>query len=136
MRLSYRGVRYDSEPLPVDMAETQRIGRYRGHAFRFAYPRHIPIPQPTLDLTYRGIMCRTSATGAVQTRQPVAAPVNEVVSTKNKVAKPNRQNLLREVARVHSQNIQNRLQHRLEVARQRGDDTLVAQLEREMQQVV
>ncbi|HHP7245330.1 MAG TPA: DUF4278 domain-containing protein [Elainellaceae cyanobacterium] len=136
MRLSYRGVRYDSEPLPVDMAETQRIGRYRGHAFRFSYPRHIPIPQPTLDLTYRGMMYRTSATGAIQTLQPVAATTNEVVSTRNKAAKPNRQNLLRDVARVHSQNIQNRLQQRLEVARAQGNDNLVAQLEREMQQVV
>ncbi|MGJ3249709.1 MAG: DUF4278 domain-containing protein [Elainellaceae cyanobacterium] len=135
MRLSYRGVRYDSEPLPVDMAETQRIGRYRGHTFRFAYPRHIPIPQPTLDLTYRGIMYQTSATGAIQTRQPVAA-TNEVVPTQNKAAKPNRQSVLREVARVHNQNIQNRLQHRLEVARARGDENLVAQLEREMQRVV
>lgn len=40
-----------------------------------------------------------------------------------------------EVARIHQRNIERRLRHRLEVARQKGDQDLINQLEREMQYI-
>jgi hypothetical protein len=42
---------------------------------------------------------------------------------------------LGEVAKVHRQNIERSLQHRIEVAKARGDQNLVNILEREMQQI-
>jgi hypothetical protein len=136
MRLSYRGQHYDYEPVPVDMAETNTTGHYRGHQFNFSYPRHIPVPQPILDLKYRGVAYRTSSSGLITTPQPAIQPDQEVVPVRFKPVKSNRQVLLREVAKIHSQNVQQRLQHRLDVARAKGDEWLVAQLEREMQQAV
>jgi hypothetical protein len=43
----------------------------------------------------------------------------------------NRQNILRETAATHRDNLRRNLQHRLEVARSRGDENLVRQLEAE-----
>jgi len=42
---------------------------------------------------------------------------------------------LQRVADVHRANIQKRLEHRLEVARAKGDENLVRALEAEMQQL-
>ncbi|MFB2898769.1 hypothetical protein ACE1CI_38135 [Aerosakkonemataceae cyanobacterium BLCC-F50] len=42
---------------------------------------------------------------------------------------------LQRVADVHRANIQRRLEHRLEVARAKGDDNLVQMLEAEMRQM-
>jgi predicted DNA binding CopG/RHH family protein len=136
MRMSYRGIPYNHEPLPVDTVESQVGGRYRGHGFNFSYPRHIPVPQPILDLKYRGVTYRTTSTGLLEHVAPVASSTNEVVSTRIKRSGLNRQSFLREVTQIHTQNIQKRLQHRLEVARVKGDSALVAQLEQEMQQVM
>jgi hypothetical protein len=43
----------------------------------------------------------------------------------------NRQDLLKQTAAAHRDNLQKNLQHRLEVARSRGDQDLVRQLEAE-----
>jgi ribosome-binding protein aMBF1 (putative translation factor) len=44
----------------------------------------------------------------------------------------NKQQSLREAAQAHRVNIQKSLQHRLEVARAKGDESLIRQLEAEM----
>jgi hypothetical protein len=41
----------------------------------------------------------------------------------------------KEVAKMHQQNLVTNVQHRLEIARAQGDQTLVKQLEQEMQQL-
>jgi hypothetical protein len=41
--------------------------------------------------------------------------------------------MLTEAAKVHQKNLEELLQHRLEVAKAKGDDMLVRQLEQEMQ---
>jgi hypothetical protein len=43
----------------------------------------------------------------------------------------NRQEVLKKAASAHRQTLMNNLQHRLEVARAKGDETLVRQLEAE-----
>ncbi|MBE9180729.1 DUF4278 domain-containing protein [Oculatella sp. LEGE 06141] len=135
MKLSYRGVKYDYEPTPVDLVESEVAGQYRGQAFKFGYLRHIPVPQPILNLTYRGVAYRTTALGsteaiepAVRSKAAVPAYIHPVVRSQHAV--------LSEVARIHRQNIQRRLQHRMEVAKAKGDTGLLNQLEREMQQFV
>jgi hypothetical protein len=44
----------------------------------------------------------------------------------------NKQQVVRQTAEVHRQNIQKSLQHRLDVARANGDENLIRQLEAEM----
>jgi hypothetical protein len=44
----------------------------------------------------------------------------------------NKQQVVKQAAEVHRQNIQRSLQHRLDVARANGDENLIRQLEAEM----
>jgi hypothetical protein len=134
MKLSYRGVQYDYNPQPVELTEGEVSGQYRGSHFKFGYPRHIPVPQPILNLKYRGVAYRTTETGgteavrpAVRREEPVSVYARPVLTTK--------QALMSEVARIHRENIQRRLQHRIEVAREKGDQLLLNQLEQEMRHV-
>lgn len=139
MKLMYRGSEYNYEPAPVDMGETGILGNYRGRAFTFAYPRHIPVPQFPTDLQYRGVSYHKTATGEIESVAPqvMAAPaVPPVASTPGVMYRSvaaSRHALMQEVAGKHRENIQRRLQHRLEVARAKGDEMLINQLEREMQ---
>lgn len=137
MKLTYRGNRYESEPTAIDMIDSQVVGRYRGQSVTLQYPRHIPV-QPVMELKYRGAAYATTPSG--QTRpisRPIqtqpAVPTTTVAQSVSAIATA-RQQALAEVARVHRQNIVQTLQHRIEVAKARGDEMLVAQLEREMQQ--
>ncbi|MGB3496560.1 MAG: DUF4278 domain-containing protein [Elainellaceae cyanobacterium] len=139
MRLTYRGLPYSYEPLTVDEAETQLRGRYRGHSYALMYPRHIPVPQAALDLQYRGIAYRTKTTGEVESRGPVSAMAPATASGRSNPSRKGRSagrlTLMQEIGRVHRENLQRLLQHRLEVAKAQGNSSLVAQLETEMSQM-
>lgn len=132
MRLKYRGNGYDLDPVAVDMGEFDTMGTYRGQNCRFAYPRHIPVPQTVSDLRYRGIAYHKTETGAVEAIAPVRRGRSESTQT---LVNP-RRTLMQEVERIHRDNIERRLQHRLEVAQARGDQDLIHALEREMQEIV
>ncbi|HEY9621611.1 MAG TPA: DUF4278 domain-containing protein [Crinalium sp.] len=144
MRLVYRGVGYDYEPTPTDMVESGVKGQYRGQTVDFKYPRHVPAPQPVLGLKYRGASYQTTSAGTASTNdleavKPVkraATPVTVPAHMRPGQLHPaflNRQAMMNEVSNTHRQNIQRRLAHRLEVAKAKGDQFLVNQLEREMQ---
>lgn len=140
MRLVYRGQSYHTDVVPVDMAESDVVGHYRGQTVNFTYPRHVPVPQAVQNLKYRGVAYRTTATGAVEAIAPgietrPAVAMASSIGTVKAAAPKSRQAMLAEVARAHRQNIQRSLQHRIEVARARGDEALVSILEREMQQI-
>ncbi len=134
MRLSYRGTSYDYDPIRVDQVESPIKRHYRGQPFNVSYPRHIPVPQPIQNLTYRGVAYRTTGTGGVEAVVPVAETA-AAIPTINWSTRQARQALMKEVGRIHRTNIERSLLHRLEVARAKGDQYLVGQLEREMQQI-
>jgi hypothetical protein len=135
MKLSYRGVNYDYEPALLEGADRTVVGQYRGQSFSVTYPRHIPVPQPIRALAYRGVVCRTTT----------ESQVNSIALHKSaKAIKPacgshltgyTKQGWISEVESIHRQNIQTRLQHRIEVAKAREDQSLLHQLERELQQI-
>ena len=50
-------------------------------------------------------------------------------------ARKQRQAIRKELSTVHRQNLQRRLNHRLEVARADGNETLIQQLESEMNSI-
>jgi hypothetical protein len=138
MRLTYRGVEYDHNPPSLEMSESEILGQYRGRSHRFSYVRHIPYPQSVADLKYRGVPYHTNSSGQVEA---VAAPVREVQPVAHKPARPAnvmaeaRRQLLREAAQAHRESIQRSLEHRLEVARAQGNESLIQQLEAEMHQL-
>lgn len=139
MRLTYRGLPYAYEPATVDAVETQLRGHYRGQSYALTYPRHIPFPQPALDLQYRGIAYRTKTNGEIESREPISTTTpttaSALSSASRKARSAGRRALLAEIGRVHRENLQHRLQHRLEVAKAQGNSSLIAQLENEMNQM-
>lgn len=137
MRLSYRGVSYEYNPVTTDSVESTVTGQYRGRHFNFAYPRHIPVPQPVANLNYRGVPYRTTATGKIEAIAPTpkaSSPATRMTGRHTWAGNQTRIAIMDEVARIHRQNIEMLLQHRIEVARAKGDQTLLQQLENEMRQ--
>lgn len=138
MKLTYRGHDYEQQPIPMEMADSEVRGRYRGRQFQFAYPRHIPVPQPTHDLRYRGVDYHTDEWGATGTA--VASPVGRSRTARTTVSRSavlthtnqGSEGQLENLSTIHRLHLERRLQHRLEVARKNGNDTLVRQLEQEM----
>jgi hypothetical protein len=136
MQLSYRGSYYNLDLPSADMVDSGARGIYRGQTYSITYPRHIPA-QPARELKYRGAAYRTTETGAndIILRRPVAAiPAAKLASASTylwgqtcKVQTP-------ELEKMHRLSIQQRLQHRIEVARAKGDQALLHLLESEMQQ--
>lgn len=136
MRLSYRGVHYHHQPTPVDLVDSGTLGQYRGQQVNFSYPRHIPVPQPVIRMKYRGAEYCTTPTGGTQSiphphlhpemalgEQGVFVPL-PLASKVRRVESPDLNN-------THLENIRKRLQHRIEVARAKGDKALLSQLEQE-----
>jgi hypothetical protein len=139
MRLCYRGVEYDYHPPSLEVKEGEILGKYRGRPLHFNYVSHVPIPQPVADLTYRGVSYRTTALGQVRpgvrsAEQPRQSVFQAIKSSDNSMMQA-RRHLLKEAAESHRDNIQRILQHRIEVARAQGNDTLLKQLEEEMHQL-
>lgn len=60
MKLTYRGVSYEYNPLEVPISESREVGKYRGNAFHFHKLRKV-LPQPSLDLKYRGVSYHTGS---------------------------------------------------------------------------
>lgn len=141
MKLSYRGVHYEAPLTAVEGVERGITGNYRGQTVHFTYPRHIPV-QPILDLKYRGTAYRTTASGgveagiadAIQVASPNGLETRPALATIP--AAMSRHAKMDEVNRVHRDNIYRQLQHRIDVARARGDQSLIQLLEREMQQIM
>ncbi|QYO64231.1 DUF4278 domain-containing protein [Leptolyngbya sp. 7M] len=146
MQLTYRGAHYNREPQPVDMVDSPIQGTYRGQAFSFSYPRHIPVPQPVHTLTYRGATYRTTETGqTMPAPRPVARPVTSPVTSLSQASakramvssNPRWQTSKAQFAeyeQTHQMHIRRRLQQRIEAAKARGDYKLLNLLQNEMQQ--
>lgn len=120
MKLGYRGVAYEYEPPTIDMVEGEVGGKYRGQPWRCSYPRHIPVPQPALDLKYRGVAYSSYP----------KAPAGAIAQLGNP------RQVSPELLDTHLENIRRRLEHRLQVAKTSGDEKLVRMLEAESKQLV
>jgi hypothetical protein len=135
MKLSYRGTSYSYQPTPVDMVDRGISAQFRGQQYNLSYPRHIPVPQSVATLKYRGVSYRTTETGEIQ---PIAAGARQVTALAGKsvslplVTQVRRKLLPEDAQKVHQETIRQRLQHRIDVAKARGDEQLLHQLEDEL----
>jgi Domain of unknown function (DUF4278) len=123
MQLSYRGDIYEHNPAAMDMVEGEIGGKYRGQSWTVRYPRHIPVPQPILDLKYRGVNYRTGE--GTTAKSPIA--VSAIATT------PSACDSLSE---IHLASIRRRLEHRLRVAKDQNNLSLIEMLEAECKQFV
>lgn len=129
MKLNYRGVTYNRQPLTLEVTEGEIAGKYRGQEWHHTYPRHIPNLQPKLHLQYRGIHYSTRPMvgegSPIVPLQPFAQPVRQTQP----------QSIVDSAATAHLNSIRRNLEHRLQVALERGDAELVEMLERESQEL-
>lgn len=135
MKLTYRGVPYNATPAQAKTAETGLTGKYRGQTVRFHKVQELTVPQPVLQLQYRGVAYQTTASGQAKAAAPASVSPQTVSAFRPSRSTSARRALLNEVSRIHRDNIQRRLQHRLDVARAQGNQPLVHQLEAEMHQM-
>ena len=54
MKLMYRGVSYDYDPLVVETTVAEVGGKYRGQDWKLCNLKKPPLLQPKVNLTYRG----------------------------------------------------------------------------------
>ncbi len=54
MQLSYRGVKYNTNPTPTQVIETKEIGHYRGATYHVRRAVNIPAHRSEDVLKYRG----------------------------------------------------------------------------------
>jgi len=129
MKLSYRGVHYEGEPSTLKVTEGRIAGSYRGQSWRFHHPQYLPKLGSVDHLKYRGVAYRTGQATPVKPRavlQPLTARWSFPWFNR-----PKRQPVQDEIVSTHLDNIQHSLEHRLRVARARGDENLVRLLEEE-----
>ncbi|MBE9139500.1 DUF4278 domain-containing protein [Nodosilinea sp. LEGE 07088] len=137
MKLCYRGVDYTYNAPSLEVRDSELTGCYRGRSLNFKYLSHVPVPQPIASYTYRGVGYSTNAQGqveplaAVPERQPVFQAGRVAVKTGLRA----RRHLLQEAAEAHRINIQQSIQHRIDVARSQGNEQLLQQLEDELHQL-
>jgi hypothetical protein len=131
MKLKYRGVSYDYDPardLIDDRFDQRREPftlTYRGTPYELS-PRHqVPNtyqPRTAYQLTYRG--------NKYWVQRPIEAPSARPIEPK---ATRQRMN---ELEQVHREHLLRNLDHRIEVAREKDDLSLLAMLEQERRQLV
>ncbi|HEY9783261.1 MAG TPA: hypothetical protein V6D09_24370 [Leptolyngbyaceae cyanobacterium] len=139
MKLNNRA--FNSEPnlSNIELTESEIVDS-QGTTWKQKYPRHIPVPQAKIDLKSPAVECSTGDLidiEANQLRQNYIADDSVAVSRKNEVVltKTKRQQLLEELNNVHLNNLRRNLEHRLQVAREKGDENLIRLLEAEFEQL-
>jgi hypothetical protein len=139
MRLSYRGASYEYTPPTLEVTESEILGKYRGQTWKRQTLQTVP-EQPVQELKYRGVAYVTDQAGKVRTvAQSRSLPAVETVvrPVTNQTFRPiSAVNAFRrnrtDWAEVHRHNLMQNLEHRIQVAKERGDQNLVNQLETEM----
>lgn len=135
MRLSYRGQGYEYEPVEANTVDADVIGRDRWPSTTSHYPRHLAVPPtPRLDVPHQVISQRQ------ETEDLSASPFHpdsarQVHLRLQQASTPRSTRIKGAFHSVHLQTIYDRLQHRIQVASDRGDQRLVAQLQNEMRQM-
>ena len=134
MKLTYRGIQYETEPTTLEIREGEIGGNYRGLPWRFHHLRHIPEPPPAHNLTWRGVAYRTGkpqVAKASTTPQPVDANLSQTW-----LVRKDRQKVLDEAMKAHLASMRSSLEHRMQVAKAKGDEKLVRLLEEESKQMM
>jgi hypothetical protein len=67
MKLTYRGVSYEYNPIVVETTTGEVAGKYRGLDWRFRNLEKPPILVPTNNLTYRGVTYNKPGTANPET---------------------------------------------------------------------
>ena len=132
MKCSYRGVTYESKPTILETMEGEVGGKYRGQDWRYNYPRHIPQLQPKVYMQYRGVAYSTLSLPITEgnSKQEKA----QTNACKASIRKP-LEFIIEDATKIHLNNIRRNLEHRLQIAKANGDESLVNLLKNESKQL-
>ncbi len=128
MKLSYRGNTYEYSQPTLEVTEGEILGRYRGAYWRCRTLAELPIATESHVLQYRGVSYASNPTTGIR---PVEVAQNWRPRAVAQSSKPSVDTASNELARIHRLNLQQRLERRLQAARERGDTALVSLLEAE-----
>lgn len=133
MKLNYRGLSYEADPPITDVTESEIGGKYRGQEWHQHYPRHIPAPVHNRNFKYRGITYNSN-----QARENSEVIVHHTTSeaTSEVLTEVACQIAMNNVARIHCNRLQQLLERRRQIAKERGDTELLKLLDQEAQQLV
>jgi hypothetical protein len=138
MKLTYRGVSYETQPPQLEVVEGGTIGSYRGAPWKAHTLVSAPPSQPAATLTYRGVRYQL---GQGQLGEGTEAAVSGTAASTSVAAAerapwllPHRQQLNSALEAAHRHAILDNLERRLQAARSRGDDRLIRMLEAEWRQ--
>lgn len=132
MKLSYRGVHYEQNPLSLEVTEGEILGKYRGATWRCHTLEEMPVPQPDLTLKYRGVTYHTNqAVEACQT-----ATQSDKVRAIKPVAVATTLAARKTLQDTHRENMRRNLERRLQSARNQGDQRLINMLEAESRELL
>jgi hypothetical protein len=124
MLLTDRGVTHEGNGAPLEMEQGAIAGKYRGVDWRYRYPRHVPQSAPKLYHQYRGVSYSTSPAVACEGMElPKIAcplPLSRPVPIKPEG-----------LSTIHLDHIRRRLERRLQIAQENGDENLIEMLEKE-----
>lgn len=140
MKLSYRGLNYNyDDPPTIDMME-EAGGLYRGCQWQIRHPRHIPVTQPSHSLKYRGLAYVSHSpteTNIVETTAPTVPALVTNLKKTNVLSyrKPQKQDTakLPDLEKIHRANLCRNLERRMNIAQAKGDQKLMALLQKESQ---
>lgn len=124
MKLTYRGIPYDRPENQVTTTPGAVLGNYRGAAWAARIVTSPVKSAPAQTLCWRGIVYNTDGS-AVQPAEVVAPALPTPVKVQHQGVN---------LGDAHRQWILKSLEHRMEVARNRGDQGLVQMLEDEWKQ--
>jgi hypothetical protein len=138
MKFQYRGINHKSYIPAIEVMEGEVGGQYRGTCWKHHYPRHIPTPQPIVGLKYRGASYCSGHPIDVEASILRRQYENKTIakSMPQETAISNRQKVLAKLNSTHTANILQNLEHRLQVAREKGDQKLIQMLEIEASQLI
>lgn len=122
-RLTYRGIEYELHTNQIDEIPSHQLGKYRGQYWRKNVLKMIPIDSRDIDLQYRGLRYHLGVK---------KSPLTQLTQQVDACASHQHGN---KVNCMHLSNIRRNIEHRLEVAKSKGDDALVRILIDEARQV-
>lgn len=134
MKFSDRNISYESHPPDLESTQCETGNKFRGTSWRQKYPRHIRATEPR-DLKYREVSYCTGSPEDVEEMLKATSIAPENKNNQAALTKSNRQQVLEELHDIHLSNIRRNLEHRLQVAREKGDQNLICLLEAEFEQI-
>lgn len=140
MKLTYRSVNNKFNQPEPELTKGEVAGKYSGTNRRQQYLRHIPVTQPRIDVKccgayYTGEPIDVEASLRQRNYNKVATSEAVPAETEAELTKSSRQQVLEELNNTHLNNIRRNLEHRLQVAKAKGDRNLISLLEAEFDQI-